>query len=127
MMLGVILTVQRIAYPGLEFYSKERLLPWHQSYTRRIAVLVVPLMLAQLGGGIYWFLASGGPGASVYLGLIALLWAITLLRFAPLHQRISRGEGTDWLLHRLQTENWLRTFLWTGAFLWHLAVVCLSG
>ena len=122
-MLGVALMVQLVVYPGLRHYSKEDLVTWHSSYTKRIAILVIPLMLGQLVGSITWTLNDASIGPLVYTGMIALLWGITLIRFAPLHGRISRDKSHDKLLKKLQHENWFRTILWIAAFLWHLSEV----
>ena len=44
----LIWMVQLIVYPSFTFYSKENLVNWHQKYTARIAVIVIPLMFLQL-------------------------------------------------------------------------------
>jgi hypothetical protein len=120
-MTGVILGVQLLVYPAFQYYEKDNLLQWHKRYTRKISILVVPLMLAQLLGGLHWYFSHPGIASGVYAGLISLLWGITLLRFAPLHTKIGRGQADRILLQQLIRENWYRTFLWIAAFIWHLS------
>lgn len=46
-------TVQLVAYPALAFVEASRFRDWHILHSRRISIVVVPLMLAQavLHGG----------------------------------------------------------------------------
>ena len=122
MMAGVILAVQLLVYPAFLHFSRENLLRWHTTYTHRISLLVVPLMLAQLLGGVHWACLHPGWGSGVYLGLVVVLWGITFLKFVPYHTAISRGRAAKTLLGRLVIENWIRTLLWIAVLIWHLAV-----
>ena len=120
-MVGLIITVQWVVYPGFAYFSSENLLTWHDRYTRRIAYLAAPLMLGQLAGGLNWALTSPGVASMGYLAGILILWGLTLLRFVPMHQQIGRGNADRRLLKRLVRENGVRTALWILLFLWHLA------
>ena len=44
----LIWLVQLIIYPGFKFQERQNLLSWHKKYSKRISVIVIPLMLAQL-------------------------------------------------------------------------------
>ena len=63
-MFVLIWLVQLIIYPVLDEVSIEKFSKWHEIYCRRIAFVVLPLMIAQLfeaaascffiGGGLEW-------------------------------------------------------------------------
>ncbi len=44
----LIWMVQLIIYPSFIFYEPKDLYKWHSKYTKRIAFIVIPLMLGQL-------------------------------------------------------------------------------
>lgn len=119
-MAGIILAVQFVVYPAFEFFSKEALHRWHHVYTRRITVLVAPLMVAQLLGGIYWSAAHQELISYLYTLLIFLLWGITFLFFVPLHRRISLGTADTPDFRRLVRLNGVRTSLWLILLTLHL-------
>lgn len=127
LMVGVILSVQLLVYPAFSYYRREDLLLWHATYTRRISLLVIPLMGAQLLGGSYWLYRDPGTASVVYAGLVFLLWGITFARFVPYHTKISQGIAGQGMLQNLVRENWIRTFLWIIVFLSHLIFWCVGG
>ena len=47
-LLILIWMVQLVIYPSFSYYKQEDLFKWHETYTKRIAVIVIPLMLGQL-------------------------------------------------------------------------------
>ncbi|MCO5724783.1 hypothetical protein [Robiginitalea marina] len=123
-MVGIIWAVQLIVYPGFSYFSRERLLRWHDSYSRRVTILVAPLMLTQLGFGVFWAFSEPGIASLGYVGVAGLLWAITFMAFVPIHRRIGQGTATPHVLARLVSLNAIRTFLWTLLLLWHLYFSC---
>ncbi|MDM9632778.1 DUF1772 domain-containing protein [Robiginitalea aurantiaca] len=122
LMAGVILAVQLVVYPAYQYFNKEDLVRWHRTYTKNITLLVAPLMLAQLTGGVFWTLKEPGLHTAVYLLIIVLLWAVTFLRFVPLHRRIDRGTFQEPELRTLVRLNWIRTLLWIVVFAGHIYV-----
>ena len=118
----LIWIVQLIIYPGFEKYSSQDLLKWHNQYTKRIGIIVMPLMLSQMGLAIFQILYE--PSVNLYLSGLAVLavWLITFLYFVPAHNKISRGE-TDKILPDLSRVNWWRTMLWSIVFLLDLAPI----
>lgn len=120
LMGGIILTVQSVVYPAFPYYSEEDLRCWHRVYTRNIAFVVVPLMLTQLLGGVYWNTVESGFYPSLYLLIICILWAFTFLSFVPLHKRISAGNSDRATLRRLVRLNGARTVLWLIGLTLHL-------
>ena len=49
----LIWMVQLIVYPSFLFFSDNNLFTWHKTYTKAIALIVMPLMLGQLSIVIY--------------------------------------------------------------------------
>lgn len=116
----LIWMVQLIIYPSFLYYEQKNLIEWHQKYTSRIAVIVVPLMSFQLIFSL--FTTFYNPVLNNYFHLISvlLLWIITFIWFAPIHLKISDGIVTTKMLNRLIYRNWLRTFLWTFVLILNL-------
>ena len=112
----LIWMVQLIVYPSFAFYNNTQLLTWHKTYTKAIAFIVIPLMLGQLGIAIYQVFLVQNSYTLVSIVLVVFLWAITLLKFAPMHQQISEGNTQIQLLKTLVQTNWIRTIIWTLLF-----------
>ena len=111
----LIWIVQLIIYPGFQKYGPQALQAWHSQYSRRIGIIVIPLMLVQLFLYIGYIIRE--PNAYSISGtfLIAIVWLITFLYFAPAHQRISSGE-TGHVVRQLTQVNWWRTIIWSLVF-----------
>jgi len=116
----LIWIVQLIIYPGFLHYTKENLHKWHKYYTIRIAVIVIPLMFAQLIIGIWDVFQSVSIESITYLSLVLFLWIHTFLVFAPRHQRIAKNTFDEQLLSELVKKNWIRTAAWTLIFVLHI-------
>ena len=112
----LIWMVQLIVYPSFAFYNNTQLLKWHKTYTKAIALIVIPLMLGQLGIAIYQVFLAQNSYTLVSIVLVVFLWGITLLKFAPMHQQISEGNTQIQLLKTLVQTNWIRTIIWTLLF-----------
>jgi hypothetical protein len=65
----LIWIVQRIIYPSFMYHSPVSLSQWHAVYSKRIALIVVPLMLGQLLSAVIalFLLADFGPGCALVL------------------------------------------------------------
>jgi hypothetical protein len=116
----LIWMVQLIVYPSFTYYKPKNLIEWHQKYTTGIAVVVIPLMLAQLVLAIVAVFYKPNFTAISTLVIVLFLWIFTFLSFAPLHFKISEGKHNQKLLQLLIQRNWIRTFLWSSLFLFHL-------
>ena len=112
----LIWMVQLIVYPSFLFFSDNNLFTWHKSYTKAIALIVIPLMLGQLGIVIYQVFLAQNIYTLVSIVFVVFLWGITLLKFAPMHQQISEGNTQIQLLKTLVQMNWIRTIIWTLLF-----------
>ena len=116
----LIWMVQLIVYPSFTFYNPKNLIEWHQKYTTGIAVVVIPLMLTQLVLAVVAVFYQPNFIAISTLLIVLFLWIFTFLSFAPLHFKISEGVHNQKLLQLLIRRNWIRTFLWSSLFLFHL-------
>jgi hypothetical protein len=118
----LIWMVQLVVYPSFIYYKPENLIRWHQKYTAGIAVVVIPLMLAQLVLAIVTIFYQPNFTSIFTLVIVLFLWIFTFLSFAPLHFKISEGKHNQKLLHLLVKRNWLRTFLWSALLIFHLVL-----
>lgn len=112
-MFVLIWLVQLVIYPVLEEVSIEKFSKWHEVYCRRIAYVVLPLMVAQLfeaaascfflGGGLEW----------TKLACVLAVWLFTFLVSARCHKNLSKKGKDSLIIGRLISTNWFRTFLWS--------------
>jgi hypothetical protein len=117
----LIWMVQLVVYPGLCYYNDVDIKRWHQVYTNRITVIVLPLMVGQLA--VYTVAAYLYP-SYVSIGLLALVllnWGLTFLLAVPLHNVIGSTAPCQQERQQLVKINWLRTVLWTIIFIISLA------
>ncbi|MGC1515926.1 MAG: hypothetical protein WA810_10155 [Maribacter sp.] len=116
-LLVLIWMVQLIAYPSFSYFKVENLYLWHETYMKRIAFIVIPLMFGQLiTGGFQLFDHQDFYTVSSIL-LIALVWLSTFSQFVPLHTNISEKRNVEESIQQLRSKNWLRTILWTLLFM----------
>jgi len=116
-LLVLILMVQLIIYPSFLHYPLKSLITWHNIYTKKIAIVVIPLMLGQLIVSILQVYEKQVFDTLSYATIVLFLWGITLLKFAPMHNVISQGSVSEQFLTKLVRLNWIRTILWFLLFL----------
>lgn len=112
----LIWMVQLLIYPSFVFYQTENLGKWHEKYTKRIAVIVIPLMMGQLLITSYQVYQHQGFYEVASMLLVGLLWISTFLQFVPLHNNIASTHDIQQSVKKLVQRNWIRTFLWTLLF-----------
>lgn len=116
-LLILIWMVQLIAYPSFSYFKVENLYKWHTTYTKRIAIIVIPLMFGQLiTVGLQVFMQQNFYTVASGI-LVLLVWCSTFLQFVPLHANISMKKNVKESVEKLKSKNWLRTILWTLLFL----------
>ena len=116
-LLILILMVQLIIYPSFIHYESNKLLIWHTIYTKKIALIVLPLMLGQLCVSMFQVYQNQNLDTVLYSAIVIFLWVITLTKFAPMHGQISEGRTDKEFLQKLVRLNWIRTSLWFLLFL----------
>ena len=125
-LLVLILMVQLIIYPSFLHYPLKKLITWHNIYTKRIAIVVIPLMLGQLSVSIFQVYEKQVFDTLSYAIIVLFLWGITLFKFAPMHNIISQGSVNDKFLTKLVRLNWIRTILWILLFLLTVTKIVLG-
>lgn len=114
----LIWLVQLVIYPGMSYYSRDRLIKWHKKYTVRITFVVVPLMTGQFLIAILQFLEDFSLYTIGSVLILITLWGLTFLIFVPLHNSIVPNKKCDVIVNALVRKNKIRTALWTLLFLW---------
>lgn len=109
--------VQLLVYPSFASYKPDNLLKWHEKYTKRIAIIVIPLMIGQLMVTTAQFVYRQGFYEILSLILALAVWIVTFSQFVPLHQNISKEIEIDASVQKLIKKNWTRTAIWTLLFL----------
>ena len=115
-MTGVIWMVQLVTYPQFLDVPSASFPEFHGRYTKRITLIVMPLMLLELGLSLFaawhfretdlrWLLFAGAS-------LTVALWLITFLVQVPQHEMLSSGFSEP-VIRALIAGNWMRTVLWT--------------
>ena len=84
----LIWMIQLIVYPSFLHYSNANLNTWHQVYTKRLAVIVIPLMLGQLTLAVIQLIYNATIENIIILILILAIWISTFLQFVPIHNYI---------------------------------------
>ncbi|MGB5273676.1 MAG: hypothetical protein WBN39_06445 [Flavobacteriaceae bacterium] len=112
----LIWLVQLVIYPSFLHYQANELIIWHQTYTKRIAAVVVPLMVGQAILALFQIYREFGAMEVIRISLIIAVWVSTFSQFVPIHRKIASGIVDRPMLQRLVNRNWLRTALWSGLF-----------
>lgn len=111
-LLVLIWVVQIIIYPGMHAWVNEKFADLHRDYTRRISVIVGPLMLAQAVLALRQIIIAPEFLSVMQAILIASVWSVTIFISVPLHRRLSSGYDAR-VINRLINTNWLRTVGWS--------------
>ena len=122
--LVLIWMVQLIVYPSFKYHHGQDFTTWHEIYTKRITLIVLPLMVGQLLLCSYQAYFSWDFLTGLKLLLVLANWALTFIVFVPLHAKLSQDAATNTLKERLVSKNWFRTVLWSFVFV--IAIVQLQ-
>ncbi len=111
--------VQLVIYPSFLYYTSTDLKKWHSIYTRRITIVVLPLMLSQLLVAIIGLYFIINWQSILYFFVILATWGLTFLRAIPLHLEIEKSPNQNIIQQLLQVHTW-RTVLWTLVFIFSM-------
>lgn len=112
----LIWIVQLIVYPSFHVLSDQDFKAWHKTYSLRISVLVMPLMVVQVafhGIGLYEEASALQIVAAL---LIAVAWIVTFTLSVPCHNALAATGKSSKVIQRLIRTNWLRTACWSLTF-----------
>lgn len=112
-LVGLIWVVQIVVYPLFLHVGSDAFPGYHARYTRRIALVVGPLMLAELLTALA-LVATGKTSILFLLSLLPLAfnWVVTWKVQIPLHSRLAEGLDEE-STRALTRSNWSRTAAWT--------------
>ncbi len=114
-LLVLIWLVQLVIYPSFNYYRTKDLKVWHKFYTKRITIVVLPLMLSQLILSFTLLFISNWSSYHILdIGLVLLTWILTFAIFVPLHHKIDKSQNISESVYKLVKVNWIRTFLWSA-------------
>lgn len=112
-LLVLVWIVQLIIYPGFKYCTEDKLKQWHQIYTKRIGIIIGPLMLSQLFVTAYISIFSINIINVALLMIVICIWYITFFKAIPLHSKIDKQINVAEAIPKLIHLNWIRTLLWT--------------
>jgi len=115
---GLIWTIQLVHYPLFAHVGAREWPAYGAEHRRRIARLVAPLMVANVGLAAAVFVAERSPSRLLNAGLAIGTFVVTGVVFAPMHRRLETRADTS-AVRALVRANWARTVAWT-------AQVCLA-
>ena len=124
-LVGLIWTIQIVHYPLFANVGLDEYVRFQAGHQWRITTIVLPTMMLELAlaGTLVWFRPNQIPFWQLLLalGLVGLIWFVTLFVSSPQHSILDRGF--DATAHRtLVDTNWIRTIAWTArgwlAFAW---------
>jgi len=113
-MAGLIWVIQLLHYPFFDYLERTDYALRMDQHRLRISYIVIPVMLAELGTGVYLLLTLfyGSLLFIINVLLLVLIWLSTFTLQMPTHMKLVEGHNTD-LVNRLVQTNWIRTTLWT--------------
>ncbi|NND05987.1 MAG: hypothetical protein HKN87_06390 [Saprospiraceae bacterium] len=112
--------VQLVIYPGFRYYSEVDMKRWHQPYSKRMTIIVLPLMVSQLLVYCYLNIKDVSVQSLFTLLLVISTWIITFRLAVPLHQEIDLSVDSNASIVKLVRVNWIRTAIWTFVFILNL-------
>lgn len=122
-MAGIIWFVQLIHYPTLTPPASGTFPEQHRDYTRRMGLLVGPVMILEMALQTLWLYREPSPAALTGMILLLLIWISTFTLQVPRHNRLCTAYDPD-TVRTLVSTNWIRTLAWTARSL--LLTVLLS-
>jgi len=111
-MCGLIWFVQVVHYPLFRQVGPDVFGVYEQMHTRLTTWVVAPVMVAELGLGIWLCFSYLDIWWWMQLGLMGVLWISTFFIQVPLHAKLSEGYSSP-VARKLVRTNWIRTVGWS--------------
>lgn len=126
MMTGLIWLIQVVHYPLFAEVGANQFARYEMLHGKRITVVVLPLMMAELLTGVVLLLhpVACYPKAWSWTGagLIVLIWLSTAFLQVPQHT-VLRSGFDEQAYRRLVRTNWIRTLAWSARSILLLAAL----
>jgi hypothetical protein len=128
-MTGLVWFVQVVHYPLMHRVGGGVFTRYETEHTRRTSPVVAPMMLFELGTGVWLALAPPAAAGSLLLlinaAVLAVIWGSTIVLQRPLHRDLAQGFAAN-SVDRLVSTNWIRTVAWSLRALLLLSVLQMS-
>ena len=111
-MVGVIWVIQLLHYPSFHFINDQKYIEFQHFHMQRISIIVIPAMLLELASALFLAYFFGSSLTFILLAIVLGIWAITLIFFTNMHQKLTKGYDPS-IVYRLIKINWSRTALWS--------------
>ena len=116
MLLTLIWLVQVLHYPSFRFIDAKNFVSFELFHKASISSIVMPLMAAEvLILALMIFQHLNSIPLLTSLGLVVLVWLVTVIYSIPCHEELSFGAKPE-VIERLISTNWVRTLAWTFKF-----------
>ena len=103
---------QVISYPLLLKVKQNIFNHYYNSYTRRISIIVIPLMFFELLLSTTINITFDNAYIAASNILLLIIWGSTFFVQVPIHNRLSLSHS-NLLIEKLIFTNWIRTIAWT--------------
>ena len=114
-LIAISIIVQFIIYPSFKSYNEDKFKNFHSSYTRKMFLIVGPIMAIELLCCIYLFY-NGISKILLSSSILLIIWFITFFMIVPIHNKLNiQFESTKH--KRLLRLNAFRTLAWIFKFL----------
>lgn len=123
-LVGLIWTIQLVHYPSFKFVDDSCFAEFEAFHIKRISILVMPLMLAELFISLI-SLKLETPWSYYSLLIVGLIWISTFFLSVPLHKKLKSRKNIETISKLVQT-NWPRTILWTLKSIYLLSILWKS-
>jgi hypothetical protein len=115
-MTGLVWFVQVVHYPLFHLVGSVGFPRYEAQHSRRTSPVVAPVMLFELGSGL-WLALQPPPAAPVTwlwlnAALLGVIWVSTFALQVPEHRALEQGFSPG-RVDRLVATNWVRTAGWS--------------
>ncbi|MCS6834917.1 MAG: hypothetical protein NZ750_02735 [Anaerolineae bacterium] len=128
-MMGAIWVIQAVHYNLFNLVGREAFPSYHSAHVTMITPIVgLPMLLEALTA--FLLLIDPPPGVPsllllIGLGLVGLVWLMTMMVQVPLHNALAFGFDQA-RYEALVASNWVRTIAWTLRGLLALVILAYS-
>ena len=110
-MFGVIILTQFVTYPLLLNVKSSNFHIYHDSYVKKIFLIVAPAMVIEFLLGLYILFITKTYLTIINFILISVIFASTIFLQVPIHDIIKSGKDVN-NIKRLIKTNWIRSSMW---------------